>query len=96
VADLAETVADLLREGWPTSPKYARNVGSQLDPAFLGILKDLNNTIYRQSKHTIEHLDIDAHDYSPADAIGIYIVCRWAGYMLLKPTGIFSDWQKKK
>ena len=53
-----------------------RNVGSQLDVAFLDILKGLNKTIYRQSKHTIEYLDIDAHDYSPADAIGIYIVCR--------------------
>lgn len=73
-----------------------RNIGSQLDVALLDILKDLNKTIYRQSKHTIEHLDIDAHDYSPADAIGIYIVCRWAGYMILEPTGLFNDWQKKK
>lgn len=68
-------------------------VKETLDAAFLELLVDLNKTIYGKNKHTIEHIDIDAHDYSPVDAIAVYLLCRWVGVKLLKPTALFNDWE---
>ena len=68
-------------------------VRDTLDAPFLEILRGLNDTIYGKNKHTIEHVKIDDHDYSPADAIAVYLICRWAGVKLLEPTGLFNDWE---
>ena len=70
-----------------------RIVRNTLSAPFLKILSDLNDTIYGKNKHTIEHVKIDAHDYSPADAIAVFLICRWAGVKLLEPTGLFSNWR---
>jgi len=66
---------------------------STLDTPFFQILSDLNETIYGKNKHTIEHIKIDDHDYTPADAIAVYLISRWAGVKLLEPTGLFNDWE---
>lgn len=68
-------------------------VKKTLDAAFLKLLVALNKTIYGKTKHTITHIDIDAHDYSPADAIAVYLICRWVGVKLLEPTALFNDWE---
>jgi hypothetical protein len=68
-------------------------VKDTLDTLFFQILSDLNKTIYGKNKHTIEHIKIDDHDYSPADAIAVYLIGRWAGVKLLEPTGLFDDWE---
>lgn len=68
-------------------------VKKTLDAAFLKLLVTLNKTIYGKNKHTIEHIDMDAHDYSPTDAIAVYLICRWVGLKLLEPTALFSDWE---
>jgi hypothetical protein len=73
---------------------YGRTTAqSTLDTLFFQILSDLNRTIYGRNKHTIEHIIKDDHDYSPADAIAVYLICRWAGVKLLEPTGLFNDWK---
>jgi hypothetical protein len=69
-------------------------VKDTLDTPFLEILRGLNDTIYGKNKHTIEHIKIDAHDYSPADALAVYLICHWAGVKLLEPTGLFNSWAK--
>jgi hypothetical protein len=69
-------------------------VRSTLDEPFFEILSGLNDTIYKKNKHTIEHIKIDAHDYSPADAIAVYLICRCAGVQLLEPTGLFNYWKR--
>jgi len=66
---------------------------STLDAGFFKILSDLNDTIYRKNKHTIEHVKLDDHDYTPADALAVYLISRWAGVKLLQPTGLFHDWE---
>jgi hypothetical protein len=66
---------------------------STLDTPFFQILSDLNETIYGRNKHAIEHIKIDSHDYTPADAIAVYLISRWAGVKLLEPTGLFNDWE---
>lgn len=68
-------------------------VKKTLDAAVLKLLDTLNKTIYGKTKHTITHIDIDAHDYSPADAIAVYLICRWIGMKILEPTGLFNDWK---
>jgi hypothetical protein len=66
---------------------------STLDSPFFKILSDLNETIYGRNKHAIEHIEIDSHDYTPADAVAVYLISRWAGVKLLEPTGLFNDWE---
>jgi len=68
-------------------------VKKTLDTVFLKLLDDLNKTIYGKTKHTITQINMDAHDYSPADAIAVYLICRWAGRIILEPTGLFNDWE---
>jgi len=72
-----------------------KSIRTTLEAPFLRMLTDLNDTVYGKNKHTIEHIDLDAHDFSPADAIGMYFICRWAGVKLLEPTGLFSKWESK-
>jgi hypothetical protein len=69
------------------------NAKSILDTTFFEILTGLNEKIYTKNKHTIEHIKMDDHDYSPPDAIAIYLISRWAGVKLLEPTGILNDWE---
>lgn len=66
---------------------------SALDTRFFEILTDLNKTIYGKNKHTIEHVKLDHHDYTPADALAVYLISRWVGVKLLEPTGLFHDWE---
>lgn len=54
----------------------------------------LNRIVYRGAKHAVEELVIDAHRFSPADAIAVYLMCRRAGVRLLEPTGLFNDWER--
>ena len=37
---------------------------------------------------------VDAHRFTPADALGVYLMCRWASAELLNPTGLFDDWKR--
>lgn len=67
-------------------------IQKELEPQFLDWLRDLNTLVYRNSKHSVEELTIDAHRFTPADAVAVYLMCRWAGVVLLEPTGLFNDW----
>jgi len=69
-------------------------IGSTLEPSFLDFLNMLNWIVYRKSKHSVEHILPDAHCYTPADALAIYFICRWAGVKLLETTGIFNHWEE--
>jgi len=66
----------------------------QLAPRFLELLTGLNRVVYRAAKHSVEEISIDAHRFTPADALTIYLTCRWAGVELLQPTGVFNDWER--
>lgn len=69
------------------------SIRRQLDPQLLGLLVNLNRVIYRAAKHSVEDLNIAAHRFTPADALTVYLICRWAGVRLLQPTGVFNNWQ---
>jgi len=76
------------------SEKRRQNVEGELNSNLLLVLKELNRFVYREAKHTIEHTKLDSHNFSPADAIGVYLVCRWIGVKLLEPIGIFDRWMR--
>ena len=65
-----------------------------LDPAFRGLMLGLNRTVYRAAKHSVEEIKIDAHRFTPAEALAVYLTCRWAGVRLLEPMGLFDDWKR--
>lgn len=65
-----------------------------VEPALLDLLCMLNRIVYGASKHSVEDIDIDAHRFTPADALNVYFICRWAGVKLLEPTGLFNRWGK--
>lgn len=65
-----------------------------LEPGFLHILHMLNRIVYRKAKHSVENLNIDAHCFTPADGVAVYLICRWAGVRLLETTGLFNDWKR--
>ena len=65
-----------------------------LEPDLYEWLLNLNREVYRAAKHRVEELNIDAHRFTPADAISVYLMCRWAGVQLLKPTGLLEDWKR--
>ena len=69
-------------------------VRQELEPLFLDLLRSLNRVVYRKAKHTIEDIRLDSHQFSPADALAVYLVCRWAGNKLLEPTGLLNDWEE--
>ena len=77
------------------SKNNKRKVEQGLDPKLLNTLNELNRLVYREAKHSIEHITLDGHNFAPADAIGIYLICRWIGVQLLKPTGIFDRWMRQ-
>lgn len=66
----------------------------QLDPPLLDLLISLNRIVYRAAKHSVEDIKIDAHRFTPADALAVYLTCRWAGVKLLQPTGVFNSWER--
>jgi len=71
-----------------------RPVVQGIEPALLDLLCMLNRIVYGASKHSVEDIDIDAHRFTPADALNVYLICRWAGVKLLEPTGLFNYWKK--
>ena len=62
----------------------AQLLGSDL----LGTLQYLNQFVYNRAKHTIEDIDLDAHMFSLADALAIYLVCRVLGARTLHNVNI--------
>lgn len=64
----------------------------KIEPYLRNVMLTLNRIVYRGAKHSVENIDIDAHLFTPADAIAIYLICRWIGVRLLEPTGLFDDW----
>ena len=62
-----------------------------LDPDLRGILEYLNSAIYNNAKHTIENIELDAHMFSVADALAVYLVCRVLGSRILKGSGITTS-----
>lgn len=71
-----------------------RIVKTELESSFLALLRNLNRVVYRTAKHSVEDIRIDAHRFTPADSLAVYLICRWAGVRLLEPTGIFNAWQR--
>ena len=65
-----------------------RNQAKLLETGMGNILWDLNNLVYNNAKHTIEDIDIDAHMFSIADSLAVYLICRAIGARLLKDSGI--------
>lgn len=70
-------------------PEIRKNLNDQI----FDWLLMLNRIVYRGAKHAVEELNIDAHRFTPADAIAVYLMCRWVGVSLLEPTGLFDDWK---
>jgi len=70
------------------------SVRSVLEPGFFDFLNTLNRAVYGRSKHSVENILLDAHCYTPADALAMYLICRWAGVKLLESTGIFNRWKE--
>jgi len=64
---------------------------SLLDRDLYNALQLLNRMVYNKAKHTIEHIDMDSHMFSIADAIAIYLICRILGARLLKGLGITTE-----
>lgn len=62
----------------------ARSLGEDL----LAVLRYLNKFVYNAAKHTIEDLELEAHRFSVADALAIYLVCRVLGAQILHDSGI--------
>ena len=54
----------------------------------LTTLQYLNRFVYNTAKHTIEDIELDAHMFSVADALAIYLVCRVLGARILRGSGI--------
>ena len=71
-----------------------KGIEQQLDTQFLELLRSLNRIVYRTAKHSVEDIHLDAHKFTPADALAVYLVCRWAGVKLLEPTGLFDYWKR--
>jgi hypothetical protein len=71
-----------------------QQIMKEIEPALLDLMLTLNRIVYRTAKHSVEDIRIDAHRFTPADAISIYFICRWAGVEILKPTGLFNYWDK--
>lgn len=67
-----------------------------LEPHLLNWLRLLNHEVYRGSKHALEDIHIDSHRFTAADAVAVYLMCRWAGVKILQPTGVFSHWQEPR
>jgi len=62
----------------------ARSLGDDL----LAALQYLNKFVYNAAKHTIEDVELEAHRFSVADALAIYLVCRVLGARILRDSGI--------
>jgi hypothetical protein len=71
-----------------------RPVRQGIEPALLDLLRILNRIVYGASKHSVEDIEIDAHRFTPADALNVYFICRWVGVKLLEPAGLFNDWKR--
>ena len=69
----------------------ARRNAQTLDDELIGALEDLNSAIYNNAKHTIENIELDAHMFSVADALAVYLVCRVLGSRILKGSGITTS-----
>ena len=54
----------------------------------LATLQYLNKYVYNAAKHTIEDLELEAHRFSVADALAIYLICRVLGARILRDSGI--------
>ena len=65
----------------------ARSLESDL-PA---VLRDLNKLVYANPKRTIEVQEWDADEFSVADALAIYLVCRELGARILRDSGITTE-----
>ncbi len=52
----------------------------------------LNREVYNRAKHTIEHIDLDSHMFSAADAIAIYLCCRVIGAKLIGKLGLTTKY----
>jgi len=71
-----------------------QNIIEEMEPALLDLMLTLNRIVYRAAKHSVEEIRIDVHRFTPADALSIYFICRWAGVELLEPTGLFNRWDR--
>lgn len=69
-------------------------VFNSVDTNLLKILRTLNDLVYGAAKHSVEEVNIDAHRFTPADSLAVYLICRWAGVKLLEPTGLFMNWER--
>lgn len=68
-------------------------IKENLDPHFYQWILALNKGVYRASKHSIEKVKLDSHLFAPADALAVYLMCRWAGAHILEKTGLFDNWE---
>ena len=62
--------------------------GKRLEGSMRQPLIILNQAVYNRAKHTIEHIDLDSHMFSVADAIAIYLSCRVLGARLIGRLGL--------
>ena len=71
-----------------------RGKARSLDPDLVETLWELNEAVYNQAKHSIEHAYADGHMFSIADSLAVYLICRTLGSRILKNSGITTKYDE--
>ena len=71
-----------------------RGKAQSLDADLVGALWELNEAVYNQAKHSIEHTYADGHMFSIADSLAVYLICRTLGSRILKDSGIITKYDE--
>ena len=71
-----------------------RGKARSLDADLVETLWELNQAVYNQAKHTIEHTYTDGHMFSIEDALAVYLICRTLGSRILENSGITTKYDE--
>ena len=71
-----------------------RGKAQSLDSDLVDILRELNEAVYNQAKHSIERTYADGHMFSIADSLAVYLICRSLGSRVLRDSGITTKYDE--
>ncbi len=68
-----------------------RGKAQSLDVDLVETLRELNEAVYNEAKHSIEDTYAEGHMFSIADSLAVYLICRTLGSRILKDSGITTE-----
>ena len=71
-----------------------RGKARALDADLVEFLWELNEAVYKKSKHTIERTYANGHMFSIADSLAVYLICRTLGARILMDSGITTKYDE--